>query len=179
MVRFDKNMETVKEILNTIAYISYSQLMVFDASMGLPGLDWKPRHTRQGFARRPSSASFVTLEEYGDVALRVTLGEFANDEKYLRVIAVPFEVRSGEVQIEGPEETNEKRSVHVALGRYVLTVAQFYEDYYPTTDVVQSVDVNFSPMGTDEHINASQIIKADSALLPEYPLLENADIASF
>jgi hypothetical protein len=74
--------------------ISYNQISVFDARLADPFNDWSDDHVSQGFAWRPGSVSFGTLENAGPLAADVSRSR-AFDESAssaARVIAVPFSV---------------------------------------------------------------------------------------
>src|SRR5689334_1078334 len=86
-------------------YFPYSQFMVYDLSVQLPGCDWMDEHTAQGFARRDSVVNFNTLLEFGYTDVTVSREAYQPQQEYQRVIAVPFHVTSGKVVVEGPEES--------------------------------------------------------------------------
>jgi len=102
-------------------FVSYSQLAVFDHSLERPFNDWTERHVAQGFAWRPGSVSFATLEEGGDHLVAVSLEDMRNDEPPIdavRVIDVPFEVPpSGSIEI---GSISDCRSVELPAGHYQL-----------------------------------------------------------
>ena len=45
--------------------ISHAQLAVFDSTLTAPFNDWTDDHVKQGFAWRPGSVSFMTLDTAG------------------------------------------------------------------------------------------------------------------
>jgi hypothetical protein len=55
-----------KIALSPRLYFSYSQFMVFDESVRLPGCEWTDEHSAQGFARWESTVNFSTLLEFGE-----------------------------------------------------------------------------------------------------------------
>jgi hypothetical protein len=73
-------------------YILYSQIAVFQADLENPFNDWSTDHVLQGFAWRPQSVSFKTLEEDGDLRVVIEIKEAFDktNEKTLRAIRVPF-----------------------------------------------------------------------------------------
>ncbi len=74
--------------------VSYTQVAVFDQQLPNPFNDWADAHVAQGFAWRPGSVSFGTLESGGALLVDV-LGSKALDEAAStaeRIIAVPFSV---------------------------------------------------------------------------------------
>jgi hypothetical protein len=82
--------------------VSYGQIAVFDPRLKDPFNDWTDEHVAQGFAWRPASVSFGTLDSAGAMKIDVSAtSDF--DEKSspaTRVIAVPFTVpESGTIEI--------------------------------------------------------------------------------
>jgi hypothetical protein len=90
-------------------FVLYSQVAVFDSSVTEPFNDWSPGHVDQGFAwRRPYSVLFSTLAESGTCPVDVELGEYAiysESDNAIRVIEVPFSIRSGRVEVGSISET--------------------------------------------------------------------------
>src|SRR5450432_3661010 len=80
----------------------------------------------QGFARGKSVVTFRTIPSFGNAPLTVFLGDFVSgDHNYDLVIAVPFNVVSGLVEIIGPEEVLiVDRKVDLDPGNYRLVSAQ-------------------------------------------------------
>jgi Competence protein J (ComJ) len=74
--------------------VSYTQIAVFDQQLPNPFNDWTDAHVAQGFAWRPGSVSFGTLESAGPLSVQVLRGthfdETVSDAE--RVIAVPYSV---------------------------------------------------------------------------------------
>lgn len=81
--------------------ISYNQVAVFLSTLKEPFNNWTDLHVKQGFAWRPGSVSFATLEEVGLVNVEVVrqpVDTQSSDAE--RIIVVPFEVDdSGRVEI--------------------------------------------------------------------------------
>ena len=128
----------MKTALSPKLYFSYSQMMVYDQDVQLPGCAWSEEHSAQGFARRESAVNFRTLLEFGyaDVAFSRTTYEL--QPEYERVIAVPFTVTSGKVIVEGPEEIGTERSLILSAGSYRLVAAQWV-----TGDDEEAIDLFF------------------------------------
>lgn len=108
--------------------VDYGQLAVFVASLAQPFNDWTDRHVDQGFAWRPGSVSFRTLETAGSHRVEVSCVEnlAEPDAEAVRVIDVPFEVpQDGAVEIGSVAST-----VLVALppGRFTLRCEFFRAD---------------------------------------------------
>ena len=76
-------------------YISYSQIAIFQADLERPYNDWSTDHVLQGFAWRPQSVSFGTLEEDGDLRLSIEIKQTFSVIKdgTIRAIRVPFTVK--------------------------------------------------------------------------------------
>lgn len=82
--------------------VDYGQLAVFVGALPQPFNDWTDRHVDQGFAWRPGSVSFRTLETAGPHRVEVSCVEklAEPDVDAVRVIDVPFEVpQDGTVEI--------------------------------------------------------------------------------
>jgi hypothetical protein len=75
-------------------YVSHSQLAICDPSLERPLSFWTDQQVAQGFAWRPGSASFGTLDEDGSHNLHVLLTHSYVDISPLtiRAIEVPFKV---------------------------------------------------------------------------------------
>jgi len=161
---------TTKTALSPRLYFSYSQFMVYDGSVQLPGCDWTEEHTAQGFARRESVVNFNTLLEFGYADVVVNREAYELQQGYQRVIAVPFRVTSGKVVVDGPEETAVERSVSLPPGQYRLVAAQ-----HITGEEEEAIDLYFEPL--TKALERSTILVADHALNPPTPLIETAKIA--
>jgi hypothetical protein len=145
-------------------FVSYSQLCVFIPQLDNPFNDWTIWHVEQGFAWRPGSVSFRTLEEVGDYAIEVIVSDEgeATDTAVVRAIQVPFTVPPmGEI---AAASISDERRVSVPPGLYELR----YEERpgnLVTLTFVRSTAPSFL------------IRKADRALHPAYPLLTVAEPA--
>jgi hypothetical protein len=162
---------------NTIAptlYFSYSSFAVYDQAVPLSGLDWKEAHVGQGFARRDSVVNFGALLEFGHAFVLVRNAAYEPRSYYERVIAVPFLVTSGRVQIDGPEEYPIDRGVDLTPGNYRLIAAQ-YVIHDVDLEGEEGIDLFFEPLAA--RLERSEILIADDELNPTYPLLETASIA--
>ncbi len=95
----------------------YHQLSVFDPQLPDPYNDWTDDHCRQGFTWRPGSVSFATLGDAGTATIRGAIaGERFVAEGAVRVIAVPYTVVNGIVELGGFETV----VVPVPSGTYEL-----------------------------------------------------------
>lgn len=147
-------------------YFSYSQFFVYDSSIRSPGCLWTDAHVAQGFARRRCVVCFGTLLEFGSAKLCYIHGPYQANPKYERVVAVPFEVVTGRVMVDGPDELNVRRSFAVPPGHYELVAAQNVLD-----DEQEAIDLFIHAV--EAPIAASRIIVADNELLaPPVPLIE-------
>jgi hypothetical protein len=149
---------------------SYSQFMVFDASVELPGCAWTDAHQKQAFARRDHNVSFGTPLEFGHGDIAVHLGPYEGKDDHERVIEVPMEVTSGEVVIGGPEEFPNKHIFMLPAGHYRLVAAQTVID-----DDREAIDLYFEKLA--EPLMRSRILIADEGLVPATPLLETVEVA--
>jgi len=77
--------------------ISYAQLAVFQSALAEPFNDWTDAYLAQGFAWRPGSVSFATIEPSGPIEVEVVRGAppLASSSAS-RVIAVPFSIAEDE-----------------------------------------------------------------------------------
>ena len=117
--------------------ISYGQLCVFDAKLGNPFNDWTPVHVAQGFAWRPGSVSFATLESTGLLSVEVVrvVGDPSIPTDAVRVISVPFTVPAhsrivvasidSESSLELPAGDYELTFAHGATARSLCAVLSF------------------------------------------------------
>ncbi len=150
-------------------YFSYGQFMVYDESVSLPGCDWTPTHTDQGFARRESTVCFRTLLEFGNALVRVYRGPYIKSEDDERVITVPFNSPTGKVLIEGPEDDPGSHSVLLEPSPYQLFASQqaMGEDQ-------ELISLYFHKLA--EPISTSEILVADEDLNPPEQLIEDAQV---
>lgn len=82
--------------------VSHSQVAVFDSGLQQPFNGWTESHVNQGFAWRPGSVSFATIEEAGrhSVSLDVVSGNVGVSPEAIRVIQTPFEVpQTGAIEV--------------------------------------------------------------------------------
>ena len=150
---------------------SYGVFLVFDHAVAAPGCAWTEVHEKQGFARRQSTACFATLVQFGAAELKVQRGPYRASVAHERVIQVPLDVRSGCVEIKGPEEGPGKRRVNLPVGHYGLVAAQTAIE-----EERQLIDLFFELL--PEPLWRSRILLADEALAPLPQLLETADETS-
>jgi hypothetical protein len=151
-------------------YFSYSQFMVYDQRVQLPGCAWTDEHSAQGFARRDSVVNFGTPLEFGYADVFVSRNAYQPREEYKRIIAVPFLVTSGKIIVEGPEEKKPDRNVALPPGNYRLVAAQ-----QVTADDGEVIDLFFELL--TKPLERSSILLADDALNPGASLLETAGVA--
>ena len=154
-------------------YVSYGQIMVFDASVKLPGCLWTPEHGRQGFVRRDQTASFRTIVEYGHTPVHVHLEPFVSSPEHVCAIEVPLRVTSGAVAIGGPEEIERKNLVALPAGSYRVTCAQS-----GTESEGETVEIYLEKL--ERPLTHSRILVAGDFFDPPgppSPLVEDAEIA--
>jgi hypothetical protein len=148
-------------------FISYAQLAVFDHSLERPFNLWTDRHVAQGFSWRPGSVSFRTIEENGLHLVVCKLGALEDDIPILaiRVIDVPFEVKSGKrVEI---GSISESKLVDVPQGIYQLR----FECYGRRGDDFPRIKLIFFKTNDPTF----RVVKADPELAsaPEFLLTAN------
>ena len=101
--------------------ISYSQIAAFHADLAEPFNDWSEQHVAQGFAWRPGSVSFATLDDGGVLRVNVTSKTFDDSRSTAtRVIQVPFDVSEhGPVELASIGSSATK--LELPPGHYELT----------------------------------------------------------
>lgn len=148
-------------------YFSYSQFLTLDAVHGTKGVVGTEGHYRQGFVRGPNSVSFLTLEEFGNAQLSIKLGQWRPNSDFVRVIEVPFEVVSGRVCVEGPDEYKSGRAVAIEPGNYRLTCSQAV-----TGEDAETIELVFEPLAAAQ--TRSRVIVVDAGLDLPRELLETS-----
>jgi len=158
-----------KEIFHDDVIVSYSQIMIYDRSIQLPGCEWTEAHSNQGFARRKGTLCCGTLIEYGKGDATVYMGNLDDLEKYERVIETPFYSKTGEVEMAAPDEYPVTRRFQICSGNYSLIVAQRYVD-----EEMVKIDLYFK--GVETPLEKSSILLRDDALNPRDLLIEDAEV---
>jgi hypothetical protein len=137
-----------KKMVEISIAVSYSQIAVFDAEMVNPFNDWTPQHVSQGFAWRPGSVAFRTLEEaeHYNVNVMILKDDIDSSEEAIHAIWVPFEVPihgvveigsiSDGVQIELPQ--GEYNLLYEELGNRQLRLS-FVVSAEPHFEVLKSI----------------------------------------
>ena len=100
--------------------VSYAQIAVYATTLESPFNDWTDKHVAQGFAWRPGSVSFRTLEEAGQHSVTVAIAEHVGSVSAdaVRVIDVPFDVPADErIEIASISDSEE---VAIPAGRHLL-----------------------------------------------------------
>lgn len=146
--------------------ISYSQISVFDARLAKPFNDWLDEHVSQGFAWRPGSVSFGTLENAGPLTAEIsrsrTFDESASQAS--RVIVVPFSVpEHGGVEL---ASIASGVSLELPAGEYELT-------FEHGIDEDGKMWARFCFCAVDAPV-APRIIRADAELSPPDELVMTA-----
>lgn len=149
---------------------SYGHFFAYDQNESEPGSIWTDKHVSQGFVRRSESLGIGTLVQFGAANVRAFSGTPASVDAYDRVIAVPINLPSGILCIEGPEEYPIQRSVNVEPGTYRLIAAQSL-----VSETELSIDIFLEALA--ETTANSEILKADEALEISGPLLETGVVA--
>lgn len=143
--------------------VSYGQLAVFDADLAQPFNDWTHTHVRQGFAWRPGSVSFATLDAAGPLAVAVGRSSSADQRSVpcVRAIRVPFTVLAHHpVEI---STISEAVSEKLAPGEYALTFSHGRAE-----DGSMWATLDFERVGSPV---SAAILRVDSELSPPPELL--------
>ncbi|HZH97796.1 MAG TPA: competence protein ComJ [Fimbriimonadaceae bacterium] len=101
--------------------VSYTQVAVFDSTLTAPFNDWTDDHVNQGYAWRPGSVSFGTLESSGAIRVEVFRSRELNERTSPaeRIIVVPFSVpEHGTIEI---ASIGSNAVLEVPPGEYELT----------------------------------------------------------
>jgi len=141
---------------------SHSQIAVFQIGLENPFNDWEDIHVEQGFAWRPGSVSFSTLDEGGILDIEVLVKKvWREGVAAIRVIRVPFVVSATGVEI---ASIISGQTVDIQPGRYSI--------YYETGKKDDSYWCLFTFVPDDYPI--PEIIRADSGLKPPKALFMEA-----
>jgi hypothetical protein len=145
--------------------IIYSILAVDDAGLHETYNAWRQQHIDQGFSWRPGSVSFRTLRDVGNQKVTVRRANQINVRPDAqRVILVPFTVSPpGRI---GISDLMEDQFINMPGGSYSLLFETGYDD-----DGDIWCDLTFVPGAPA----TAQVLRADAALSPSYPLLMEAE----
>jgi hypothetical protein len=147
--------------------VSYCQIAVFESSLERPFNVWTDKHVKQGFAWRPESVSFRTVEEAGRHVIDIVIGDVGLSADAARIIQVPFEVPpSGSIEV---ASISDSVSQILPPGRYALR----FECFPSTRDVGPRVRLVF--MKINDLLFA--IVRADADLAAVDDLLLTASPA--
>jgi hypothetical protein len=148
--------------------VSYTQLAVFDPALEKPFNDWRPEHVDQGFAWRPGSVSFGTLEESGpiDVQMRLASKPQALLAETQRAMQVPFTVPEAGVVVVA--SIGGAKEVDVPAGGYQLVFEHGIADdrMWARITLVREPSPRFA------------VLVADDELDPPDPLVTDAEPAT-
>ena len=148
--------------------ISYAQLAVFRSDLANPFNDWTEAHVAQGFAWRPGSVSFATIEASGPIDLEVAQAwPPLASSRASRIISVPFAV--GETGAVDVASIGDGETVSIPTGEYRLTFEHGLH-----------ADRGMWARLWFERVNAAvkpNVARADSDLAPVEPLLMDASPA--
>lgn len=152
--------------------VSYSTITVCERGLKDPFNFWTEHHFNQGFAWRPGSANFGTIEGSGQHLVEVVTasGEVPVSGNAARVIEVPFQVpASGVVEIATVESMAGEFPIDIAPGTYALR----FECFRPDEGRIPKIRLVFARNDSP----AFQILRADPALSPPAELLLIAEPA--
>ncbi len=149
--------------------ISYTQVAVFDQQLPNPFNDWTDAHVAQGFAWRPGSVSFGTLETAGHLSVQVFKGKEVDEGSSAaeRIIAVPFSVPAhGSVEI---GSIGGGAVVEIPPGEYELVFEHGH-------DQDEHMWANLYFMAVCDPVKP-RIIRADSEMVPPKDFVMHAEPA--
>jgi hypothetical protein len=100
-------------------YISYSQIAICRSGLKSPFNNWTQAHVDQGFAWRPESVSFKTLNETGVAEISVAIkDQISLRADAVRAIQVPFAIpMDGKLEI---ASITEGKEIEIEPGEYAL-----------------------------------------------------------
>jgi hypothetical protein len=149
--------------------VLYSQLAVFDPVLERPFNMWTIRHVDQGFAWRPGSVAFRTLQESGRhlVTVKCDHREVELMPDAVRTIEVPFEIPPGAAVEIG--SISDSTVVYLPSGLYQLRY-----DYCRGEGGSLPKICLFFKNDTNPRFD---VIRADDALRPGSDLLKSASPA--
>jgi hypothetical protein len=149
--------------------ISYTQLAVFDSTLATPFNDWTDDHVDQGFAWRPGSVSFGTLESGGEIHINVFRSRELEERASMaeRILVVPFTVPAhGAIEI---ASIGSRAVLDLQAGEYELT----FEHGHDLKGVMWA-NFYFRPV---ESPVIPRILRADAELRPPAALVMTANPA--
>lgn len=155
-------------VLSPDLYFSYRQFIVYDKGLQSPACDWTDAHCRQGFARRHRTIAVGTLMEFGTARVVVHFVAPSSITGFQRVIAVPLDIMSVQLGVDGPDEYPIERGCSVPSGYYRVYIAQKV-----TGEDREEVEIFLER--TPIPIHKSQILVADEQLDPPSELVESAE----
>jgi Competence protein J (ComJ) len=148
--------------------VSFGQIAVFASTLESPFNDWTDKHVAQGFAWRPGSVSFRTLEQDGPHSVTVVVVEHVGpvSADAVRAIDVPFDVPAHEMlEI---ASISESAQVSIPAGRHLLRC-----EFLPVHGNTAPVRLTFGTKD-DAHF---RIALADAELSQDGELLTTAEPA--
>lgn len=149
--------------------ISYGQVSVFDANLRNPFNDWTDAHVAQGFAWRPGSVSFGTLDSSGTMTVEISTKPHFDEKtsSSARAISVPFTVpEDGRVEVASITSSS---VIQLPAGEYELTFEHGRDDR--------------AKMWANFHFNKvptpilAKVLRADAELSPPEELIMIAEPA--
>jgi hypothetical protein len=149
--------------------VSYAQLAVFDSTLAAPFNDWTDDHVNQGFAWRPGSVSFSTLDSAGAVLVEVFRSRTLDESKSgaERIIAVPFRVpEHGNIEV---ASISGGLPLQIPPGEYELT---FEHGRRPDQGMWANLYFTSAPAPA-----LPRVVRADAALVPPAVFVMTAEPA--
>jgi hypothetical protein len=152
---------------STELHYAYGLIMVFDRCETKPHARWTQQHEDQGFARRERSVLFSTLRQEGLARVSAFEGWPEDLNQGARIIQVPLNISSGNLNVQGLEEWPIERSMKVKSGLNTVVLSQRID---PATEQLV-LEFYIDPVATE----SSKILKAGGLVKIPPELLETTD----
>lgn len=150
---------------------SYGSLFILDKGAKLPDLGWSAAHDLQGFSRGPGCLQIATLTQWGSAELHLTVDHHSDYNKFVRVIEIPLEVKSGTIEVGTVDSASEPELFDVIPGQYKVVVAQLLlEEDEELNFGKELIEICFHKL--HEPMLKSRILVCDDGLDPPKELLE-------
>ena len=149
--------------------VSYAQVAVFNHSLEQPFNAWTKKHVQQGFAWRPESVSFRTIEEAGlhSVDVIISSKDVRLSPGAVRIIQVPFKILPpGDIEI---ASISDAAALSFPEGIYNLR----FECFAPSGNIGPNIRLVFSNTNSPSF----KIYRADADISLVHDLLLTADPA--
>ncbi len=131
---------------------------------------WTEQHNSQGFSLAPGIIQISTLTQFGSANLTVYVQQYEKQERFERVIEMPFEVPTTQIEIGSIERVRDPVIVGVEPGHYRVVVAQSLLGEDEIGAGREEIEIFLEKV--DVPLCKSRILVCDAALNPPEVLLE-------